>query len=186
MKKENLASYYFHQGTNFSSYLYMGCNSRIVEDRFEYSFRTWAPSATNVFLRVDRLGWDSPILMQRVTDNGIYEVVLSLDNSLEGAIYKFEIHSKSGVHLKGDPYAKYSKGLADGGSIVCTLNDFRWTDRSWMKHRKKTITDKNGYYLATPINIYEVHFGSFSRKEDNSYYTYREMADMLAPYLKYK
>ena len=185
MKNENLAGYYFHQGTNFSSYLYMGCNSRTVDSIIEYSFRTWAPSAVNVFLRIDRFGWDSPILMQRITDNGIYEAVIRSKESLEGAVYKFEIHSKSGIHLKGDPYARFSKGMADGGSIVCTENNFKWSDGHWLKHRKKTVAVNNGYYLSTPINIYEIHFGSFARKEDNSYYTYTEMADILAPYLKY-
>ncbi len=185
MKNENLASYYFHQGTNFSSYLYMGCNSRTNENGTEYSFRTWAPSANNVFLRIDRLGWDSPILMHRVTENGIYEVVLNVEDTLEGAVYKFEIHSNSGIHLKGDPYAKYSKGLADGGSIVYTSLNFKWSDGLWLNHRKRTVSAKNGYYLPTPINIYEAHLGSFIRKEDNSYYTYTEMADILAPYLKY-
>lgn len=185
MSGENLASYYFHQGTNFSSYLYLGCNSQQISNGIAYTFRTWAPSATGVFLRVDMLGWDNPIPMYRVTDNGIYEAVINSDKSLEGAVYKFEIHSKSGVRLKGDPYARYSKGLADGGSIICTQNDFKWTDGLWLNHRRKTVSSKNGFYLSTPINIYEVHFGSFIRKDDNSYYTYREMADVLIPHLKF-
>ena len=185
MNNENLASYYFHQGTNFSSYLYMGCNSHATENGISYSFRTWAPSASSVFLRIDRLGWDSPILMHKITDNGIYEIILNTPENLEGAVYKYEIHSTSGVHLKGDPYARYSKGLADGGSIICTNRNFVWGDSNWLNHRKKTVSEKKGYYLSTPINIYEIHFGSFLRKEDNSYYSYRELADILAPYLKY-
>ena len=185
MENENLASYYFHQGTNFSSYLYLGCNSSITDDGTVYSFRTWAPSATAVYLRVDRLGWDNPICMNRVTDNGIYEAIIAGVDSLEGALYKFEIHSNSGVHLKGDPYARYSKGLADGASIVFTSRDFRWSDGRWMQHRKKSISANSGYYLSTPLNIYEVHLGSFMRKEDNSYYNYHEIADILLPYLKH-
>ena len=185
MINNNLAGYYFHQGTNYSTYLYMGCNRIENNDVITYSFRTWAPSANDVFLRIDRLGWDSPIKMNRITENGIYEALITPPCQLEGAVYKYEIHSKSGVHLKGDPYARYSKGLADGGSIVYTQNDFKWTDGHWLNHRKKTICTASGYYLSTPINIYEVHFGSFIRKEDNSYYSYRETADILVPYLKY-
>lgn len=185
MKNENLAGYYFHQGTNFSSYLYLGCNSCMTEEGIVYSFRTWAPSATAIYLRVDRLGWDNLIPMQRVTQNGVYEVIINGVDSLEGALYKFEIHSNNGVHLKGDPYARYSKGLADGASIVFTSNAFPWSDARWMQHRKRSVSTKNGSYLASPVNIYEVHLGSFMRKDDNSYYSYREIADILLPYLKH-
>ena len=185
MINDNLAGYYFHQGTNYSTYLYMGCNATENNNVITYSFRTWAPSASDVFLRIDKLGWDTPIKMNRITENGVYEILIEPQYSLEGAVYKYEIHSKNGVHLKGDPYARYSKGLADGGSIVFTNNDFKWTDGHWLNHRKRAVSDISGYYLSTPINIYEVHFGSFIRKEDNSYYSYRETADILVPYLKY-
>ena len=185
MSDKNLASYFFHQGTNFSAYLYLGCNLVSQENGFVYSFRTWAPSATAVYLRCDRLGWDKPIGLSRVTENGVYEVLVSCDEPLDGALYKYEIHSSSGVRLKGDPYARYSKGMSDGASIVYTSSSHKWSDGNWMRHRKSTVSLRNGSYLATPINIYEIHAGSFYRHEDGSYLGYRELADMLAPYLKY-
>lgn len=184
MGEKDLASYYFHQGTNFSAYKYLGCNSLAVDDGYSYSFRTWAPNAHAVYLRCDRLGWDNPIRMERVTSNGVYEAIINIDYSIEGALYKFEIHSSSGVRLKGDPYARYSKGKADGASIVFTSESFKWADKNWLNHRKRTVTSKDGWYLSTPINIYEVHLGSFMRHDDNGYLTYRELADTLAPYLK--
>ena len=181
---KNLASYYFHQGTNFTAYKYLGCNLISSDDTRTYSFRTWAPGASAVNLLCDRLGWDVPAAMTRVTDNGVWEVLVTVPYSLEGAVYKYEIHSESGVKLKGDPYARFSKGYADGASIVFTGDDFKWNDANWLKYRKKNVSVKNGWYLSTPINIYEVHLASVMRNEDNSYLTYRELADKLIPYLK--
>ena len=185
MSSKDLASYYFHQGTNNIAYKYLGCNSIASEHGFKYSFRTWAPNADEVYLRCDRLHWDSPIRLSRITDGGIYEVIIDSEHSLEGALYKFEIISGSVTRLKGDPYARYSKGFDDGASIVYTNDSFCWRDKNWLKHRKKVVSAQNGWYLSAPINIYEVHLGSFMRHENNSYPTYRELADYLAPYLKY-
>ncbi|MBO5788899.1 MAG: 1,4-alpha-glucan branching protein GlgB, partial [Clostridia bacterium] len=86
---------------------------------------------------------------------------------------------------KGDPYARYSRGSDDGASIVCHPSDFSWKDDAWLRYRKKQIkTSKKGHYLATPINIYELHLPSVFRHEDNSYFSYVELADKLIPYLK--
>ena len=107
------------------------------------------------------------------------------DTSLEGEPYKFKIVSDSGVRLKGDPYATFSRGSDDGASIVFTVSSHRWTDKRWLNARRRSVTEKGGSYIPSPINIYELHMGSFMRHEDdNSYMTYREMADILPPYLK--
>ncbi len=181
--KTSLASYYFHQGTNFNAYSYLGCNSDTDEFGITYHFRTWAPNADSVELLCDRLGWDNPIKLSKISENGIWEVDIREDFSLEGALYKFRI-TKDGIsRLKGDPYARYSKGFADGASIVYTKNNFKWTDANWLRHRKSVISSKKGYYLSTPISIYEVHLASFMRHENGGYLSYRESADLLAPYL---
>ncbi len=179
------ASYYFHQGTNFWAYEYLGCSSEKTNDGFLYCFRTWAPNAHSVELVCDRTGWTDGLALQRVTDNGVWELKLETSDSLEGMLYKFRITSNSGVKLKGDPYARYSKGSDDGASVVFTSNSFRWKDSTWLKRRAAKMKSENGSYLPVPINIYEVHLGSFLRKDsDNSYLNYRELADTLSMHVK--
>ena len=186
MDNNNLASYYFHQGTNFKAYEYLGCNLESNDGTYIYSFRTWAPHADRVELISDIYGWTSPYPMERVTEGGVWECKISSNVSLEKKAYKYRITSGGRIFDKGDPYARFSRGLADGASLIYTQSKFLWEDREWLKFRKKCVSVKRGNYLSVPVNIYEVHLGSFMRhEEDNSYYTYREIADVLAPYLKF-
>ena len=185
MSKTDLASYLFHQGTNFRTYEYLGCTLKIVDNEYEYTFRTWAPKAHSVGLVSDFSGWDDPIKFKRVTDNGIWELVYTSDTSLELMPYKFRITSDAGVHDKGDPYARFSRGKDDGASLIFTDTSFKWEDKAWLSHRRKTICEIDNAYMCTPVNIYEMHVGSFMRhEEDNRYYSYRELAEILPGYLK--
>lgn len=185
MGNENLAAYYFHQGTNFRAYEYLGCNLKRENEKYIYYFRTWAPHAERVELVSDIYGWNSPYPLMRITEGGIFECEISSDIPLEGYAYKFRITSCGRVFDKGDPYARFSRGGADGASLIFTGNDFSWDDARWLKKRKLTVCEKNGKYLAVPMNIYEAHLGSFMRHDDNSYYSYREIADVMVPYLKF-
>ncbi len=187
MNNNDLASYYFHQGTNFNTYEYLGCNRVNCEsDKYTYVFRTWAPGADYVGLVGDFVGWDVPYPMQRITDGGVWECVFVSDKSLEREPYKFRISGGGRVFDKGDPYARFSRGGADGASLVFTASSHKWKDKAWINRRKRIVSDAKAGYLSSPINIYEVHLGSFIRhKEDNSYYSYREIADVLPAYLKY-
>ena len=185
MSDSDLGAYYFHQGTNFRAYEYLGCTCESCEGRFKYTFRVWAPNADAVWLVSDIYGWSSPYPMERVTEKGIYSCVITSDVRLDGMAYKYRIKHGERIFDKGDPFAAYSRGGADGASLIFTDKSFVWEDDDWLKQRKTRICEKNGSYLATPINIYEIHAGSFIRHEDNSYYTYRELADVLIPYVKY-
>ncbi len=186
MNDNNLASYYFHQGTNFSTYDYLGCNLQVEGGRYCYTFRTWAPHAERVDVISEIYGWNSPYPMKKVTDMGVWECKIYSDVPLEKKAYKFRITSNGKTFDKGDPYARFSRGLADGASLIFTSNDFKWEDEEWLKSRKKTVSLKRGHYLSVPLNIYETHLGSFMRHEDdNSYYSYREVADVMVPYLKF-
>ncbi len=180
----DLASYYFHQGTNNRAYEYLGCH--VAEHTSNtYVFRVWAPNAREVCLVGDFCGWDNSVPMHRVTDGGVYEC--TVEGVSEGQTYKFLITGQDGVaRFKGDPYAFYSKGVDDGASIVCAQSRHTWHDAAWMRRRKSTVCDKNGSYIAAPMNIYEVHAGSFLRHDrKNGYYTYRELAEVLIPYVKH-
>ena len=180
----DVAKFLFHQGTNFEAYKYLGCHEKAKKGSFVYTFRVWAPNASGVFLVGDFCGWQMGIPMRRLVGDGIWEVTYESQESLEGLCYKYRVCSSSGCHLKGDPYATFSRGGADGATIICHQSKFRWSDTSWLGWRRKTVSKVDGVYLATPVNIYEVHLGSFMKHEDGTPLTYREMADVLAPYVK--
>jgi len=182
--KNNTAEYLFHQGTNFYAYDYLGCTMKKQDKEFIYTFRTWAPNADGVCLAADFTSWCEPYPPLTKASSGIWEYTFISDKSLEGCAYKFVIYRGNNKYLKGDPYARYSKGGADGGSIIFCESKHKWQDARWMRSRKNTVLSKKGY-LSAPLNIYEVHLGSFIRHEDGSYYTYREYADILVPYLKF-
>ena len=185
MSNTDFGSYLFHQGTNYHSYEFLGCMLEMVDGKYQYIFRTWAPNASSVGLVSDFSGWEEAVLFSRITDNGIWELKYICDHSLELQPYKFRIVGKNGTHDKGDPYARFSRGGADGASLIFTDRDFKWEDKRWLEHRKKTICNKGGYYMSTPLNIYEMHMGSFMRhEEDNRYYSYSELAEILPSYLK--
>ena len=151
-KNTSLDSYYFHQGTNYEAYKFLGCNFEFEDGKFRYSFRTWAPNANSVGLISDFGGWDNPIPLTRITDNGVWELIYYSDHSLEKQAYKFRIKSKSGTVDKGDPYARFSRGKADGASLIFASSDFKWTDSAWMRKRNNTITTKKGSYIPTPVS----------------------------------
>ncbi len=183
-KANDLAGYYFHQGTNFTCYNYLGCNLTRENGKYIYSFRTWAPNASCVELISDFTGWDAGKPLERVTDMGVWETVIVSDASLEKQAYKFRISGKNGVVCKGDPYARFSRGKADGASLIYSESSFKWSDKNWLNKRARTVCQKEGSYLSTPVNIYEVHLGSFMRGEGNSFLSYREVADKLVPYVR--
>ena len=184
--KSNKSEYFFHEGTNFFAYEYLGCNLSIVNGIYRYSFRVWAPNARAVALVSDFSGWDSPYPMRRVTQGGVYECYFDSPVSLEKKAYKFKITASDGrIIIKGDPYARFSRGLDDGASLIFLEPEFKWSDAAWYRHRRATVKEKKGYYIPSPINIYEVHAGSFLRHdEDNRPLSYRELADVLVPYVK--
>ena len=185
MSNTDLGNYLFHQGTNFHAYEYLGCSLLMKDGKYEYTFRTWAPNADSVGLVSDFSGWHNAVPFSRVTDKGIWELKYTSDYSLELMPYKFRINSKNGSHDKGDPYARFSRGSDDGASLIFTDTSFKWEDKRWLNHRKKTISNEGGHYISAPMNIYEMHMGSFMRhEEDNRYYSYRELADILPSYLK--
>lgn len=184
MTNNEMAGYLFHQGTNFHAYRYLGCTLKREDNRYIYTFRTWAPNAFSVGLVSDFSGWDVSLPLNRVTENGIWEIIYPSDTSLEKQPYKFRITSSDGTHDKGDPYAAFSRGSDDGASLVFCENGYEWGDKRWLERRKKTIAHKNGAYIPSPVNIYEMHFASFMRHDDGSFMSYREMADILPAYLK--
>lgn len=183
---EDLAPYYFHQGTSTEVYRYLGCHlSHPVEGGFRYTFRTWAPGALAISVVGDHMGWDTGLAMHRVTKGGVWEAVLDTPDSWEGSLYKFAVASHAGLHYKGDPYAFFSEGGSGGASVICHPSSFVWEDAPFLAQRKQAQKAKDKHVLSVPMNIYEVHAASFARQADGSYLNYRELGEKLAAYATY-
>ena len=174
MNNDNLAAYYFHQGTNYKAYEYFGVH--IIDGRM--AFRVWAPNAEAVSLCGDFDSWGDGIPMSRVTDGGIWEAVT--DILPEGTRYKFRIRARDGRELmKADPYAFFAEKPPETASVIChSAFSYEWGDAAWMSSRPSAKE------YGRPINVYEVHLGSWKRHEDESYLSYKELADELLPYVK--
>jgi 1,4-alpha-glucan branching enzyme len=140
-------------------------------------FAVWAPNAARVSVVGDFNHWDGRRHVMRLhPGNGIWEIFIPAVGS--GAFYKYEIHDKDGklLPLKSDPYAAYHEAPPGNSSIVYASN-YDWQDDAWMG-RLKTEPD-----LGQPVSVYEVHLGSWRRKDDGSYLTYRNLADELVDYV---
>lgn len=175
-----LGRYYFNQGTTTYAYDFLGCTQKRVFGKYRYTFRVWAPNAYSVNLISDFTDWSSGAPMTR-TDGGIFEISFLFDHHIERQAYKFRVSSASGTHDKGDPFARFSRGGADGASLVYTDKVFKFEDGAYRRQLRNKFK-KIGYDY--PINIYEVHLGSFLRHDDGTVLSYREVADVLIPYVK--
>ena len=169
-----LPVYLFHNGTNYKAYKFFG-NHKINKDKF--AFRVWAPNATAVSVVGDFNSWDKDANKCKLVAPGIWEATVKGVNVYD--CYKYAVTSPTGVvHLKADPYAVHQETRPGTGSKVYELHNYSWGDEAWQKKKE------NQNILAQPINIYEVHFGSWKRHDDGNFLTYREMAEQLVPYVK--
>ena len=169
------AEYFFHQGTNSRAYTYMGAH-RLADGNVV--FRVWAPHAAAVSVVGDFNGWNEAAApMQRVTDGGIFECVLSGVKTFDA--YKYCIRTAKGkTILKADPYAFHAETRPGTASKFIETEGYAWQDEAWMTARKK----RNIY--ESPVNIYEVHAGSFKQYADGNFLSYRALADELIPYVQ--
>ena len=172
----NTAAYFFHQGTNYKAYEYLGVHF----ENGRYVFRVWAPNADAVFVAGDFNGWSNTIPMERITDGGIYEAYDSDGKVKPGDKYKFKIYNHGKEILKSDPYAFLSELPPNTASIIPDGTDYVWRDSGWRRHANRA----KARVYELPMNIYEIHLGSWKRREDGSFYTYSELAVELATYVK--
>jgi len=171
-----LPVYLFHQGTNYRAYEFLGCH--FDKKTGVASFRTWAPKAKSVHLVGDFNRWgEKELLMERISDGGVWEI--NIDGIEEYQRYKYAITSgRDGTVLKSDPYAFMSETEGRTASMVYDLNGYTWGDSKWRKEHQKRDN------LDYPMNIYEVHLGSWMRNHDGQAFSYIELADRLIPYIK--
>ena len=164
--------YGFYTGKIFDAYEYLGAHVQ----KGGTSFRTFAPSASRVALIGEFNGWrETP--MEKVHDGNFWEA--RVENALPGMMYKYRIYGGDGRCIDHcDPYGYGMELRPNTASIIRSRDSFRFQDHTWMKKRSN-CADR-------PLNIYEIHFGSFRKPsgEPDDWYTYEEMADILIPWLK--
>ena len=168
----------FGAGTHYEIYEKMGGRLMTHEGARGAAFSVWAPNAKAVSVIGDFNNWDarrSP--MRRLGESGIWE--LFLPAAAEGDKYKFHVTQCDGrVVDKTDPYGVYAEVRPNNASVLYPLKRYKWKDRRWMTARKKYN------FKTAPMNIYEVHLGSWKRAEGDRFLTYTELAEQLIPYVK--
>ncbi len=169
----------FNSGIHDSAYKFLGSHPYNYNGVHGVLFAVWAPNALRVSVVGDFNGWDGRIhQMRRLWDSGIFELFIPVANP--GDCYKYEIKTKGGAtFLKSDPYAVYSELRPETASIVYDEDKFKWTDSKYITDRRK----KN--FHDTPLNIYEVHLGSFAKpsKKDEDFLNYRDLAKKIADHV---
>ena len=175
LKEEyQLPVYLFHEGKNYEAYRFFGVHKI---KKGTYAFRVWAPHAVGVAVAGDFNDWsETANPMTRIAPE-IWEAVV--DGVSKYDCYKYAIQTTDGrLLMKADPYAVHQETRPGTASKVYDLPSYKWTDSDWFAQQKEvSVLDK-------PVNIYEIHFGSWKQHEDGTFLTYREMADTLVPYVK--
>ena len=168
----------FHKGKNFKSYNFMGAHC-VSENRHRgVRFTTWAPKASEIYV-VGDFSEFKPLekyKMEKVNNKGLWSTFIP--GIKAGMMYKYYIVNKDtgAGKYKADPYAVFSELRPSTASIVSGDYKFRWSDKKWLNKREKDNI------FQSPVNIYEMHLGSWKRKE-GELLTYKELCDILPEYL---
>jgi 1,4-alpha-glucan branching enzyme len=169
--------YLFSEGSLYRSYRTFGAHVMEWEGTVGVRFTVWAPHAASVRVLGDFNGWDSrrhP--MMRLPSSGVWTIFIP--EAREGDYYKYEIVTSDGrVILKADPYAFFSELRPGTASRVCSLDGYKWQDHEWQRYKQSASSYNN------PMNIYEVHLGTWKKKGGDELYTYRELAHELVDYV---
>ena len=156
---------------------YFGAHPCSENGQEGYRFRVWAPNARQVNLMGDFNGWDANALPMNWTEGSVWELFvpgLAMYDS-----YKYAIHTHDGrVLAKADPYAFHAETRPGTASKCYDLSGYEWGDKAWLTWRKKHLVYDN------PLNIYEMHLGSWRRGGDGAFLNYRDIAKWLVPYVK--
>lgn len=167
--------YLFHEGTNYHTYRQFGSHLTSEEGQKGVRFTVWAPHAQQVSVAGDWNNWNAEEYpLHKLDQSGVWSGFVS--GISEGTIYKYVITSPSGeVLFKADPYAVHAEVRPATASVVKSLEGYKWKDAAWKRKRRLPY--------QRPLNIYEMHFGTWRQKEDGSLYSYTELAELLVPYL---
>ena len=163
----------FTKGECFDAYKFLGCHKA----RNGFVFRTWAPNAKSVKVLGDFNGWDTDSPEMISLGGGIWEIKISDAKVFDN--YKFYIETSDGRYIyKTDPYAFHTCTPPETAGKVYDYSSFNWTDGEYLKEKKKRDI------LKSPVNIYEVHLGSWIKYSDGNFYNYKDLAKKLSRYAK--
>lgn len=166
--------YLFNKGENYRAYEFFGVH-RLKKDTFV--FRVWAPHAKAVYVIGDFNEWSANANPMSLISEGIWEAEISGVNIYD--CYKYSIHTASGkICDKADPYSFHCETRPGTASKVYELKDYKWGDEKWQTECSRSNI------LEKPVNIYEIHFGSWKQHKNGEFLSYREMAKELVPYVK--
>ena len=170
-------AYLFNTGKNYMSYNMLGSRPAVsAEGEAGYRFAVWAPAAVSVSVVGDFNEWNDQVHPLEVYGTtGIW--VGFVPDAKTWERYKYAIRTSDGrTVFKADPYARHSETRPDTASILYDPDDYEWNDADYMR-------DRTDAYRLKPLNIYEVHLGSWRRYPDGSCYNYRDIAPQLADYV---
>ena len=167
----------FMDGTETHLQDFLGSHPDRQVGKEGYVFRVWAPHAKKVCLMGEFNGWDENSLPMTLTEAGVWE--LFVPGVERYASYKYMVYGRSGEdRAKADPFAFHAETRPGNGSKVYDISGYDWSDGKWLQWRKD-----HPVYTA-PLNIYEVHLGSWRKTLDDQFLSYRDLAQYLVPYVK--
>ena len=184
----------FHQGSCIDAYNFLGAHPAEENGELKWHFSVWAPNAQRVSLVGEFCGWDREAFPMAKQYDGIWELRLpdalfrpERDPEKYGApgaaellrTYKYAILCADGVwHMRADPYGFEMELRPSNGSRLRDLSAYQWNDGQWMAARAEKTP------VRQPMNIYEMHLGTWRRGENGRILNYAEIADQLVPYLQ--
>ena len=177
IKPTNYDQYLFHSGKHYQAYQFMGAHPVKIDGDSGTKFTVWAPNAKKISVVGDFNNWQkNKNQLEKIKDSGLW--VGFIVGAKPGDKYKYLITGyEKQKRVKADPYAFKAEKKPKTASIITDMEEYQWNDSKWLKERE----DKD--ILNEPVSIYEVHLGSWKRNSKKELYNYREIADLLIPYL---
>ena len=167
----------FHTGDSVRAYDFLGAHLVNRNDKNGVVFRVWAPTAMSVSVAGDFNNWNNEANYMYNIGYGVWEVFV--EGVKEFCTYKYCIESEYGDRLmKADPYAFHAQTRPGQASVVYDIESYSWNDSEWFNKRKENNIS------SSPMNIYEIHAGSWRKYPDGNFFNYQKLADELIPYLK--
>ena len=167
----------FHTGDSVRAYDFLGAHLVNRNDKNGVVFRVWAPTARSVSVAGDFNNWNNEANYMYNIGYGVWEVFV--EGVKQFCTYKYCIESEYGDRLmKADPYAFHAQTCPGQASVVYDIESYSWNDSEWFNKRKENNIS------SSPMNIYEIHAGSWRKYPDGNFFNYQKLADELIPYLK--
>ncbi len=172
--------YLFNEGKHTELFNKLGAHLATMDNENGVCFAVFAPNAFRVSVVGDFNNWDGRVhVMRKNINSGIWDIFIP--GIVEGVVYKYEILDKNQnlLPLKTDPFGYFQEMRPKTASVVYNLDRFKWSDSDVWNSKKFSINN-----LDKPVSIYEVHFGSWKKKDGCKWLSYRDMAYDLVPYVK--